>query len=264
MGISPPQVVILAGGMGTRLSEETNLRPKPMVDIGEKPILWHIMKSYSHFGFTNFVICLGYKGYLIKEYFSHYFMHQSDVTLDLSSNKMIYHNTHSENWTITLADTGLESMTGARLKRIQKYITGDTFMMTYGDGVSDLSISDLLRFHQSHQKWVTLTAVQPTGKFGALGLNKNGDVAQFKEKIKGDGQWVNGGFFVLNTRIFDYIADDPMAIWEQEPLEKLSSEGQVQAYKHHGFWRPMDTLKDKLDLAHMVQSRQAPWMLWDR
>lgn len=256
------KVVLLAGGMGTRLSEETDIRPKPMVEIGGKPILWHIMKIYSHYGYNDFIICLGYKGYYIKEYFYHYFLHSSDITFDFSkqSPDRIVHSTNTEPWKVTLVDTGAETMTGGRLKRVKEYIGDETFMMTYGDGVSDIDINALVKFHKSNGKKATLTAVLPSGKFGALDID--GDlISSFKEKPKGDGNWINGGFFVLEPSVFDLINGDS-TIWEREPLEKLTSEGELAAYKHGGFWKPMDTLKDKIDLNAMWDSGKAPWKLW--
>jgi len=255
------KVVLLAGGLGTRLSEETTTKPKPMVEIGGKPILWHIMKLYSHYGFNDFIVCLGYKGIYIKEFFYHYFLHQSDVSFDFSKNEVNYLNSKAENWKITLADTGDFSMTGGRIKRIEKYIDTDTFLLTYGDGVSDLNIKNLVEFHESHGKLATLTAVQPSGKFGALNLDQS-QITSFKEKPKGDGSWINGGFFVLNKKVIDLIPDDS-TIWEQGPLETLASTHQLMAYKHSGFWKPMDTLRDKTELDEMAQKNQAPWMVWN-
>lgn len=256
------KVVLLAGGMGTRLSEETDIRPKPMVEIGGKPILWHIMKIYSHYGFNDFIICLGYKGYYIKEYFYHYFLHNSDITFDFSkqNQERIVHNTKAEPWRVTLVDTGAETMTGGRLKRVRDYIGDETFMMTYGDGVSNIDIKALVEHHKKHNKKATLTAVLPSGKFGALALD--GDrINAFQEKPKGDGSWVNGGFFVLESSVIDLIKDDS-TIWEREPLEKLASNGDLIAYKHNGFWKPMDTLRDKIELNAMWESGKAPWKLW--
>lgn len=259
-----PQVVILAGGLGTRLSEETSIRPKPMVEIGTHPILWHIMKIYAHYGFDDFIICLGYKGEYIKQYFAQYFMHQSDMTIDLAHNTISYKNTIAEKWKITLVQTGLHDQTGSRIKQIQPYITGNTFMMTYGDGVADVDLNALLSFHQGHGKIGTLTAVQPTGKFGSLHLSPEGGVQGFQEKIAGDGRWINGGFFVLNQKIFNYLENNVQCIFERTPLETLANENQLMSYKHHAFWKPMDTLRDKLDLAEMVESGQAPWMVWNQ
>jgi glucose-1-phosphate cytidylyltransferase len=255
------KIVLLAGGYGTRLSEETDLRPKPMVEIGGKPIIWHIMKIYSHYGFNNFIICCGYKSYYIKDYFYHYYMHASDITLDLALNKIIYHNTNSEPWKITLVDTGLETNTGGRLKRIKNYIGDKTFMMTYGDGVSDINITHLLEYHQKSGKLATLTAVLPSGKFGALEIGKNNNIISFFEKPQGDGSWVNGGFFVLEPQVFDYIEGDS-TIFERWPLEKLASDGQLQSFKHRGFWKPMDTLREKKELQELWDSGKPPWKVW--
>jgi glucose-1-phosphate cytidylyltransferase len=256
------KVVILAGGLGTRLSEETSIKPKPMVEIGGKPMLWHIMKMYSSYGFNDFVICLGYKGYLVKEYFANYFLHKSDVTIDLANNSIETHSTTVEPWKITLVDTGVNTMTGGRIKKIEKYIDTDTFMLTYGDGVSNVDCKELLKYHNTHGKYATLTAVQPGGKFGALGIEENNIISAFQEKIKGDGGWINGGFFVLNKKIFDYIKNDDQEIWERSPLEKLAKDSQLVSYKHHNFWRCMDTLKDKSDLEEMWNSGNAEWKTW--
>ncbi len=255
------KVAILAGGFGTRLSEETDVRPKPMVEIGGKPILWHIMKHYSHYGHNEFVILLGYKGYYIKEYFANYFLHQSDVTLDLKNNKMEIHNTASEPWKVTLVDTGLETMTGGRVKRAQKYLEQETFLLTYGDGLSDVNLDDLISFHKKSGKVMTLTSVQPEGRFGALDLD--GDlIRKFAEKPKGDGAWINGGFFVCEPKLFDYIKEGDSTILERSPLESLSKDGQLVAYKHHNFWQPMDTLRDKLQLEQHWTKGKAPWKVW--
>jgi glucose-1-phosphate cytidylyltransferase len=256
------KVVILAGGLGTRLAEETELKPKPMVEIGGKPILWHIMKIYSGFGFNEFVICVGYKGYTIKEYFHHYFLHNADVTFDMRSNQAEYHNSGSEPWVVTLVDTGLETMTGGRLARVKKYLGNETFMLTYGDGVGDVDIPALLKFHKSQGKLATLTSVQPSGKFGAIGINESGSVLNFQEKPKGDGSWINGGFFVLEPGIFDFIQDGDRTVWEREPLENIARKGQLSAFKHNGFWKPMDTIRDKRDLEELWNSGKAPWKLW--
>ncbi|MGO9016295.1 MAG: glucose-1-phosphate cytidylyltransferase [Dissulfurispiraceae bacterium] len=256
------KVVILAGGLGTRLSEETDIKPKPMVEIGGKPILWHIMKIYSHYGFNDFIICLGYKGYVIKEYFANYFLHQSDVTIDLSVNKLEVHNCKAEPWRITLIETGLNTNTGGRIKRIKDYVGEETFMLTYGDGVADVDIGGLLEFHKSHDKAATITSVQPTGRYGALELDEKSRVTNFQEKPQGDGAWVNGGFFVLEPEVFDYISGDEI-IWEREPLEYLASHGQLDAYKHQGFWKCMDTLRDKTELETLWSSRNAPWKKWN-
>jgi glucose-1-phosphate cytidylyltransferase len=256
------KVVILAGGFGTRISEESHLKPKPMIEIGEKPILWHIMKIYSHYGLNDFIICLGYKGYYIKEYFAHYFLHESNITFDFSkSNEQIIHTQSAEPWKVTLVNTGLETMTGGRVKRIQPYIGNETFMMTYGDGVADINIHDLAKFHKAHGKFATVTAAQPAGKFGALYLAEDNLVEAFKEKPKGDKGWVSAGFFVLKPEVFDYLKDDN-TIFEKETLENLSKDRELIAYKHSGFWQPMDTLRDKTLLESFWQSDKAPWKIW--
>lgn len=254
------KVVILAGGMGTRLSEETVVRPKPMVEIGGKPILWHIMKLYSHSGFNDFVICLGFKGYMIKEYFSNYFLHMSDVTFDMRSNSMEVHQKYAEPWKVTLVDTGADSMTGGRVKRVAPYLDG-TFMLTYGDGVADVNINSLLEFHRRHGKAATVTSTQPSGRFGALNLDAAGNVSSFQEKPAGDGAWINGGFFVLEPAVLDYI-DSDATVFEKEPLEGLARDKQLVAYKHSGFWQPMDTLRDKILLEDLWSKGKAPWKLW--
>ncbi len=256
------KVVILAGGLGTRLSEETVIKPKPMVEIGGKPILWHIMKIYSHYGFKEFVICLGYKGYIIKEYFANYFLHQSDVTIDLKENNMEVHDSKAEAWKITLVDTGLNTMTGGRIKRVQNFIGNESFLLTYGDGVGDVDIGDLLNFHRKHGKSATVTAVQPLGRFGAINLDDKNSVLTFQEKPRGDGSWINGGFFVLEPDVFDYIHGDE-TYWELEPLENLAKSGQLAAYKHYGFWKPMDTLRDKTELDSLWNTGKADWKVWD-
>ena len=256
------KVVILAGGFGTRISEESHLKPKPMIEIGEKPILWHIMKIYSHFGFNDFVICLGYKGHCIKEYFANYFLYESDVTFDFSCQNQIVTHTHcAEPWRVTLVNTGLETMTGGRVKRIQKYVGDAPFFLTYGDGVGNIDIKATLDFHQRHGKMATVTATQPSGRYGALELGEKDSVQGFQEKPKGDGAWVNAGFFVMEPRVFSYIADDHTVL-EREPLEKLAKEGQLSAYKHNGFWQPMDTLRDKMALENLWQNGKAPWKVW--
>jgi glucose-1-phosphate cytidylyltransferase len=257
------KTVILAGGLGTRLSEETVSKPKPMVEIGGKPILWHIMKSYSYYGINDFIICCGYKGYVIKEYFQNYFLHQSDVTFNMKDNKMIVHEERAEPWTVTLVDTGDESMTGGRLKRVAPYLMGeDCFCFTYGDGVSDVNIAELIAFHKKHGKDATLTATYPPGRFGALEIVDN-MVLQFQEKPRGDGALINGGFFVLSPNVFSRIKDDS-TVWEQEPLKGLANDNQLLAFKHEGFWQPMDTLRDKLLLEELLESNKAPWKLWDK
>ena len=255
------KVVILAGGLGTRISEETDIRPKPMVEIGGKPILWHIMKTYSHYGYNEFIICLGYKGHIIKEYFANFFLHHADVTFDLGNNKMEIHKSGSENWKITLVDTDVNTMTGGRIKRIEEYVNNETFMLTYGDGVGSVNIAELVKTHQQQQKYATVTAVQLSGRFGALGINNENEVESFFEKPKGDGSWINGGFFVCEPQIFKYI-DNDTTIWEQKPLEHLAKDNQLAAYKHEGFWKPMDTLKDKQDLNELWSSGKAEWKVW--
>jgi len=255
-------VVILAGGFGARLSEETEIRPKPMVEIGGKPILWHIMKIYSYYGFYDFVVCLGYKGYVIKEFFSNYFLHQSDVTIDIKNNKIEIHDCKAEPWKVTLIDTGLNTMTGGRIKRVHKYVNNETFMLTYGDCLGNINVIELLNFHKKHGKYVTITAVQPPGRFGALNLNDGNHVLSFLEKPKGDRGWINGGFFVLEPEIFDYIKGDEIVL-EREPLENLAKDGKLVAYKHTGFWHPMDTLRDKNYLESLFQSGNAPWKIYE-
>lgn len=257
------KVLLLAGGYGTRLSEETDLKPKPMVEIGGKPILWHIMKLYSQYKYNEFVILLGYKGYLIKEYFANYFMYQSDVTIDLKNNNMEIHNNSSESWKVTLLDTGINTMTGGRIKKAKKFIEEDTFMLTYGDGVCDINIKDLVDFHYSHNGYMTMTSVQPAGRFGALNIDNDNKITNFLEKPKGDGFWVNAGFFVCNRKVFDYIEDGDDVIFEQEPLKELVDDDKLYTYKHHGFWKPMDTLKDKNDLIKMWNDDKAKWKVWD-
>ena len=254
------KAVILAGGLGTRLAEETSIRPKPMVEIGGRPVLWHILKLYSHHGINDFVICLGYKGYLIKEYFANYFLHMSDVTFDLAQNRMEIRNRHCEPWRVTLVDTGEQTMTGGRLKRVRHYLDDETFCFTYGDGLSDVNIRESIAFHQAQGRLATLTAVQPPGRFGALDTEGT-RVTRFAEKPQGDGSWINGGFFVLEPRVLDYL-DGDMTHWEREPIERLSAEGQLSAYKHDGFWQPMDTLRDKIKLEELWQSQSAPWKVW--
>ncbi|PHS55791.1 MAG: glucose-1-phosphate cytidylyltransferase [Sulfurimonas sp.] len=256
------KVLLLAGGFGTRLSEETDIRPKPMVEIGGRPILWHIMKTYSEYGFNEFVVLLGYKGYYIKEYFANYFLHQSDVTIDMSDGSMEVHNNSSEPWKVTLLDTGLNSMTGGRIKKAQKFIGDEAFMLTYGDGVSDININTLLEFHKSHGKLMTMTSTQPEGRFGALNIEKNNKVAHFLEKPKGDGGWINAGYFVCEPKVFDYIIDDPSIVFEQTPLQNLANDGEIFTYKHEGFWKPMDSLKDKNDLNELWNQNKAPWKVW--
>jgi glucose-1-phosphate cytidylyltransferase len=256
------KAVILAGGLGTRISEETHLKPKPMIEIGGKPILWHVMKIYSSHGVNDFVICCGYKGYLIKEYFANYFLHTSDVTFDIAQNRMEVHQRYAEPWRVTLVDTGDETMTGGRLKRVAAYVANDeVFCMTYGDGVSNVDISATLAFHRAHGKLATLVAARPPGRFGALDLGPAGVVRQFKEKPSGDGGMINGGFFVLSPKVLDLITDD-RTIWEREPMEQLATSGELVGFTHDGFWQPMDTLRDKTHLEELWASGQAPWKVW--
>jgi glucose-1-phosphate cytidylyltransferase len=255
------KAVILAGGLGTRLSEETVAKPKPMVEIGGKPILWHIMKTYSHYGINDFIICCGYKGYVIKEYFANYFLHQSDVTFNMKANKMTIHEHRSEPWTVTLVDTGDKSMTGGRIKRIFPYVKDDkAFCLTYGDGLADINIKKLIDFHKSHGKQATLTSTYPPGRFGALDIKDN-QVQKFEEKPKGDGALINGGYFVLSPKVIDRIEGDETT-WEQEPLKGLAFDGELMSFKHEGFWQPMDTLRDKLKLEELFDKNKAPWKLW--
>lgn len=255
------KVVILAGGFGTRLSEETEIKPKPMVEIGGKPILWHVMKMYSHYGIDEFIILLGYKSYMVKEYFANYFLHQSDVTIDLKSNSMEIHKSNAEPWKITLLDTGLKTMTGGRIKRAKDYIGNETFMLTYGDGVSDVNIKKLLAFHKKNKKLATVTSIMPSGRYGAIDISDNNEVKSFFEKPKGDGSWINGGFFVLEPKVLDYI-DGDKTIWEREPLQDIVKDGQLNAFKHEGFWQAMDTLREKNDLEKMWAKEEAPWKVW--
>ena len=256
------KAIILAGGYGTRITEETISKPKPMIEIGGKPILWHIMKIYSHYGINEFIICCGYKGYVIKEYFANYFLHQSDVTFNLKENNLIVHQKRSEPWQVTLVDTGLNSMTGGRLKRVLPYIKGEqSFCMTYGDGVANINIKELINFHKSHGKQATLTSVYPPGRFGALNIVDN-QVLKFEEKPKGDGALINGGFFVLSPKVIERI-DGDSCIWEQEPLKGLAIDGELMTYTHKGFWQPMDTLRDKLFLEKLLEEGKAPWKIWD-
>ncbi|MFA6902687.1 MAG: glucose-1-phosphate cytidylyltransferase [Gallionellaceae bacterium] len=255
------KAVILAGGLGTRISEETTTKPKPMIEIGGKPILWHIMKTYSAHGINEFIICCGYKGYVIKEYFANYFLHMSDVTFDMAHNKMEVHQRYAEPWKITLVDTGEDTMTGGRLKRVASYIKDeDAFCFTYGDGVSDVNITESIAFHKEQKVMATLTATVPPGRFGALDMAGH-KVCSFREKPKGDGGMINGGYFVLSPKVIDYISEDK-TIWEREPLERLAQEGNLVAYEHHGFWQPMDTLRDKIHLEELWQSGKAPWKVW--
>lgn len=257
------KVLLLAGGFGTRLSEDTVNKPKPMVEIGGKPILWHIMKIYSHYGFNDFVILLGYKGYIIKEYFANYFLHQSDVTIDLSANEMEIHNTSSEPWRVTLLDTGHSSMTGGRIKRAESFVGREPFMLTYGDGVSDIDINELVKFHKSHSGKITMTSAQPDGRFGALVIDSNNKVTEFKEKPKGDGSWINAGFFVCEPEVFETIQEGDATIFEQSPLKSLAKNDLLYTYKHQGFWMPMDTLRDKNRLNEVWEQGKAPWKIWE-
>ncbi len=254
------KAVILAGGLGSRISEETHLKPKPLIEIGSMPILWHIMKIYSKYDITDFVVCCGYKGYLIKEYFANYFLHSSDVTIDIMNNKMDVHRKSAEPWKITLVDTGLDTMTGGRLRRVKNFVENETFCFTYGDGLGDVNVSELIKFHKNQKTIVTVTSVQPPGRYGLLDIQGN-KISKFIEKPSGDGNWINGGFFVLEPKVFDYLRDDS-TVWEREPLEKLSKDGQLSAYKHTGFWQPLDTLRDKNYLEKLWASGKAPWKIW--
>jgi glucose-1-phosphate cytidylyltransferase len=257
------KVVIFAGGFGTRLSEETAMIPKPMVQIGDKPILWHIMKMYSHYGFNDFVILGGYKCYVVKEYFSNYFLHQSDVVFDMKNNSMQIIDSKTEPWTVTILDTGIETMTGGRLKRAEKFLSDAPFLLTYGDGVSDVNILKLLEFHNSHRKAITMTAVQPEGRFGAIDLDQDSSkINLFMEKPKGDGSWINGGFFVCEPSVFDYIKEGDTTVWEKGPLESLAAKNELYAFKHSGFWKPMDTQRDKMQLEDLWTKNKAPWKVW--
>ena len=256
------KAVILAGGLGTRLSEETSIRPKPMVEVGGKPILWHIMKTYSAHGINDFIICCGYKGYVIKEYFANYFLHMSDVTFDMRFNQMNVHSGYAEPWRVTLVNTGDNTMTGGRLKQVREHIGNETFCFTYGDGVSNINITELIKFHREQKTLATLSAVQPAGRFGAISLGQEQTkITSFKEKPEGDGAWINGGYFVLEPQVIDFIANSS-TVWEKEPLEKLADLEQLSAYKHNGFWQPMDTLRDKNYLEDLWKSGKAPWQVW--
>jgi glucose-1-phosphate cytidylyltransferase len=256
------KVLLLAGGFGTRLSEETDVRPKPMVEIGGRPILWHIMKLYSRYGHNEFVVLLGYKGYYIKEYFANYFLHQSDVTIDLATNQLSILNSSSEPWRITLLDTGVDTMTGGRIKRAATAIGDEPFMLTYGDGVADVDIDELLRFHRAHGKALTMTAVQPAGRFGTFEATAADQVSSFLEKPRGDGSWINGGFFVCESKVLDYIKLADRSVFEREPLQTLAAEQELYVYRHRGFWKCMDTLRDKIELNEMWQQGDAPWKTW--
>ena len=257
------KVVIFAGGLGTRISEETDSRPKPMVEIGGKPILWHIMKIYSHYGFNDFIICLGYKGYVIKEYFMNYFLHNSDITVDLTNNRTEIHGTSSEPFKVTLVETGLTTKTAGRLQQVKQYVGNEDFMLTYGDGVSDVNLKELLTFHKKQNKIVTVTAVQLEARFGGMDLGDNGEVVAFREKAKDEGKWINGGFFVLKPEVFSYLESDMSnMMWEDEPLEKLAAEGELAAFQHTGFWKCMDALRDKIELEEFWKKDQAKWKAW--
>ena len=257
------KVVLFAGGLGTRISEETDIRPKPMVEIGGKPVLWHIMKIYSHFGFNEFIVCLGYKGYVIKEYFMNYFLHNSDITVDLGTNKVEIHDTSAEAFKVTLVETGLSTKTAGRLKQVQQYIGNETFMLTYGDGVCDINIRSLLAFHHAHNKIATVSAIQMDARFGGMDLDANGQVVSFKEKAKDESKWINGGFFVLNPKVFQYLEGNMNdMMWEDEPLERLTLDGQLVAYQHRGFWKCMDALRDKIELEELWQTNNAKWKVW--
>jgi len=255
------KVVILAGGLGTRISEETVLKPKPMIEIGDMPIIWHIMKIYSSHGFNDFIICLGYKGYVIKEYFTNYFLHKSDVTINLADNSVKVHDSKAEPWNITLVDTGLNTMTGGRIKKIQPHTNNEPFMLTYGDGVGNVDITKLVAHHNAHGKACTVTSVQPSGRFGALNISGSDEVSSFTEKPKGDGAWINAGFFVCDQRVFNYIDGDD-TFWEKEPMQNIAADNQMKAFKHEGYWKPMDTLRDKIELEEEWKSGKAPWKTW--
>jgi glucose-1-phosphate cytidylyltransferase len=255
------KVVILAGGLGTRISEESHLKPKPMIEIGGRPILWHIMKIYSHFGIDEFIICLGYRGYVIKEYFANYFLHMSDITFDMNKNSMEVHQRHAEPWRVTLVDTGAETLTGGRLARVRNYVGDETFCFTYGDGVTDLDIGNVISFHRNQGRLATLTAIRPPGRYGAVRVSGT-QVLDFTEKPAGDGGWINGGFFVLEPKVFDYIAGDSTS-WEHGPLATLATDRELSAYEHLGFWQAMDTLRDRNQLESLWQSGAAPWKVWD-
>lgn len=257
------KVVIFAGGLGTRISEETDTRPKPMVEVGGKPILWHIMKIYSQFGFNDFIICLGYKGYVIKEYFMHYFLHNSDITIDIANNKVETHDSNTEAFKVTLVDTGLNTKTAGRLKQVQKYIGNEDFMLTYGDGVCDVNLEELVQFHKTHNKIATVTSIQLDARFGGMDVGKDGEVLSFREKAKDESKWINGGFFVLKPEVFNYLKGDVNnMMWEDEPLESLANDNELIAYRHHGFWKCMDALRDKIELEDLWKHNQAKWKVW--
>ena len=259
------KVLILAGGLGTRLSEETKIIPKPMVEIGSRPILWHIMKIYSHWGFNDFIILTGYQSHIIKDYFINYYNRYSDITVDLANDTVEVHKTRTEPWKVTMLYTGQSAMTGARIKKAQKYVGNEPFLLTYGDGVSDVNIKEVIESHKKSGKLITMTAVQPTGKFGAIAIDKDNSITSFKEKPKGDGSWINGGYFVCENEVFNYIKEnDDSVVFEKEPLENLAHDGKLNAYKHKGFWRPMDMLKDKNDLNEMWHNGRAPWKVWEK
>lgn len=255
------KVLILAGGLGSRLSEETTLKPKPMVEIGDRPILWHIMKIYSSYGFNDFVILCGYKGYMIKSYFANYYRHLADMTVDMANDTIEYHKNHAEPWKVTLVDTGVDTMTGGRIKKVRDYVGNNPFMLTYGDGVADIDIPKLVDFHKAHGKHLTITSVQPEGRFGSLAIEESNKVKSFHEKPKGDGSWINAGFFVCEPQVFDYIEGEN-TIFENEPLENLAKDNQLYTYKHPGFWKPMDTQRDKIQLEALIQNNKAPWIKW--
>jgi glucose-1-phosphate cytidylyltransferase len=258
------KVVIFAGGMGTRISEESHLKPKPMIEIGEKPILWHIMKIYAQYGFNDFIICLGYKGYVIKEYFMNYFLHNADVTIDLANNKLEIHHSKAESFKVTLVDTGLHTKTAGRLKRVMHHIGNEDFMLTYGDGVADVNLAELVKFHKSHNKIATVTAIQPLGRFGVMNINDDHSVDVFKEKVRGDEGWINGGFFVLKPQVFDYLqGDTDKQMWEEEPMRTLAETDELIAYRHEGFWKCMDALRDKHELEELWNSGEAKWKIWE-
>jgi len=255
------QAVILAGGLGTRLSEETHLKPKPMVEIGGMPIIWNIMKIYSSYGINKFLICCGYKGYIIKEFFSNYVLHMNDITINMKNDSIKVHSKTADPWEVTLVDTGSDTMTGGRIKKIKRYLEEDTFLLTYGDGLADINISSLIKSHENSGKSVTVTAVKPPGRFGSLIISKNNNVEDFQEKVDGENSWINGGFFVVEKKVIDRIKDD-ITIWEKEPLESLARDNELNAYKHYGFWKPMDTLRDKTSLEKLWISNNAPWKIW--
>lgn len=255
------KVLILAGGFGSRISEETSIKPKPMIEIGGKPILWHIMKIYSYYGFNEFIILCGYKGYIIKEYMANYYRHMADMTIDINTNSITYHKNHAEPWKVTLIDTGIDTMTGGRIKRVQEYVKNESFLLTYGDGVADIDINELIIFHKGHGKVITMTAVRPEGRFGAITIDDDNKVTSFKEKPIGDDSWINGGFFVCEPKVFDYL-DNDMTIFERKPLERMAKDGVLFTFKHQGFWKPMDTLRDKNQLEELIVKNNAPWIKW--